>query len=141
MEPSIHYNSPISSNGSNSPTSPMRLTNNSNYSNYSNIDYDVIYHQPNDGYHHNDYFGFNDDDKSDHDYGYKPKLLSKIKAKSLDPLNESKQGKLPSPVLTKQNSKIWTDTNFDEYEKELIEQIEHLQESNSAQIIANFAKV
>mmetsp|Transcript_58903 Transcript_58903/g.53063 ORF Transcript_58903/g.53063 Transcript_58903/m.53063 type:complete len:257 (+) Transcript_58903:107-877(+) len=128
-----HVISPISSVDSNSPN-VMRITNNSNY---SNIDYDAI-HQHNGYYQDHNHYNMNHMNHNNQEY--KPKLLTKIKTKSLTILNESKQGKLPSPVLTKQNSKIWTDSNFDEYEKELMEQMEHLQTSQQISTNLHYGK-
>eukprot|EP01083_Nonionella_stella_P059308 155145_1 len=66
----------------------------------------------------------------------------RIRAKSFDryPMFESLQTastKLPSPVLTKQNSKMWTHSDFNEYEKELKQEIYHLLQSTNSNVFKN----
>ena len=133
MEPLIYDNNVMSppSIGSNSPiTNNVRTnSNDSNDSNNSNTNYEPI-DQCNTSNHNET------DSKSDH--VEEPKLLSKIKTKSVKPSNQPKKSALPSSVLTRKNSKVWTDSNFDEYEQELIQQIEHLQRSQSQDIPSNY---
>ena len=84
-------------------------------------------------------FDFTSDNQvfQNHIQQYQPQIPSKIKTKPINIQNEAQKGKLPSPVLTKQNSKIWTKTDFNEYEKELKQQLSHLQSQQMSVCLYN----
>ena len=52
---------------------------------------------------------------------------------SLCLLEEAPNSNLPSPVLTKMNSKVWNMADFDEYEKQLTEEIAAMKASHQTQ--------
>merc|ERR1719295_2270073 len=52
---------------------------------------------------------------------------------SLSLLDEAPNSNLPSPVLTKMNSKVWNMSHFDEYEKQLQEEIASMKAAHKAQ--------